>query len=616
MTKPFCGVLRLLGLQTFNAQGHTKLSLITKQHIMNFSKKNYEHLKTNKNKMRKTPIKVFKKLILLCLIIMTSACSKEDSMNPSPTTGEIEELSATISLDEFETDEGEIGIVISAREIAKKGYKPTTATISIDATSNIDDQEVSFDEFNNLANLSFKNEDLEDTFEDELKEGVPVDVTIKDENGSVLVSKSFSKLSFKASPDAQEVSANNLDDLFAKVSLKNNILHFAQIADENNVIIGAPVSQLYESTSDLTAPIVTKRISDSNLDYNGDYPTNYTTFYFEELPGEEDVFNISVRNGSNIHYLYTVVSGAIGQLNIQSKANLTRNGGNTDATVRDNYKFKIEKFKPGLYTITSVKQNKKLVLAGDLDQTNDLRLVAKDETTNHKTAYFRILSFAIDWDIQAVESKFVRPIMPPSTTSSAYNSTLRNCSSGSLNQTIGESTTITTTQTAAWEETMSVATTNSAGVSVTISHEAETKFFGVGGKTSASITGNYQYTKTETETNTKSGSISTQKSVQVSVSREVGVPPGTAISVADVYQQYQNIKVPFIQRFRIFGKYQENNTELTGQQILTQFTFNSFTGVVTDVQSNFIEVTVRGVTIIDRLIETTTETRDIPNACN
>ena len=207
--------------------------------------------------------------------------------------------------------------------------------------------------------------------------------------------------------------------------------------------------------------------------------------------------------------------------------------------------------------------------------------------------------------------------MPANSTQSAYNSTLKNCSSSSgLAQGISEDTRISTTQTLGWEETMSVATTNSGGVSVTISHEAETKFFGVGGKTTGEISGNYQYTKTRTETNTKSGSLTETKTVQVSVKRNVTVPPNTAVSVADLYQQYQNIKVPFIQRFRIYGKYQEDNSDLTGQEILTQFAFNSFSGVVTDVQSSFIDVTVRGTTTIDRVIKTLTETRDIPDACD
>ena len=94
------------------------------------------------------------------------------------------------------------------------------------------------------------------------------------------------------------------------------------------------------------------------------------------------------------------------------------------------------------------------------------------------------------------------------------------------------------------------------------------------------------------------------------------MPPGTAIAVADIYQQYQNIKVPFVQKFRISGKYQEDGMSLTGQEILTQFAFNSFTGVITEIEGEYIEVTVRGNTTIDRIIEASTETRDIPGSCS
>lgn len=551
----------------------------------------------------KTQIKLLKKILLLCLLIMTAACSKDDSIPPPPVTGELEELPATISTDEFETDEGEIGISLSAREIAKRGYNPSTVIVSVQSSSTIEDQTIPFDEFNNLANLSFKNEDIEDSLESELREGVPVNIEVRDENNAVLVTQNFPKLSFRSSPNAEEIDPGNLEDLYSEVSLRDDLDYYVQIMNKENQVIGAPGSQRYPDINNLATDIRLR----GSLDYtkDADFLANFTTYRFAKIPNNEDYFSISVHNGNDIHYLY--MSG--GRLNIQSKANINRNGSNTEVSQFNDYWFSIEKQGPGLFKIIPRGTENPLIVTGP-------NLVTASNSTPTEPNYFRILLFNIDWDIQAIESKIIKPIMPSSGTQSAYNSTLRNCSSGSLNQTIGESTTITTTQTAGWEETMSVSTTNSGSVSVTISHEAETKFFGVGGKTSGSVTGEYAYSKTETETNTKSGSLSTQKSVQVSVSREVGVPPGTAISVADVYQQYVNIKVPFIQRFRIFGKYQENNNDLTGQEILTQFAFNNFSGVVTDIQANFIEVTVRGTTLIDKIIETTTETRDIANACN
>jgi len=550
----------------------------------------------------KTTFNNFSKMALTLLVVLFMACSKDES--PEPPKKGIEVLPSPISTNEFETDEGEIGISISGRDIAKKGYVPYKAVISIESTSNIEDQVVLFDELNNLANLSFKNEDLDESIQQELKEGIPISVTVLDENDSVLATQNFAKLSFASSPNEKEITADGLDDLFAEVTLREDLKYFMQVVNMDNEVFGVPSSQLYTNTTNLATDVRYRQ----ELDYTANAAfslEDFSTYYFKKIPGNEEYYSIGVHNNNDLHYLYMYGT----QLRIQSKANIIQNGGNTNVLDYPNYWFKIIKEAPGLFKIVPNGAENPLILSGQ-------GFGVADNPDPDEPLYFRIMLFDIDWDILAVDSKFMNPIMPSSATSSAYNSTLRNCSSGSLTQTIGESNTITTTQVAGWEESMSVSSTNSVSVSVTIAHEAETKFFGTGGKTSGSITGSYEYSKSLTSTNTKSGSLSTQKSVQVSVSREIGVPPGTAIAVADVYQQYVNIKVPIAQRFRLSGKYREDNSELTGQEILTQFAFNSFTGVVTDVQANFIEVTVRGTTTIDRIIETSTETRDIPNSCN
>ena len=553
----------------------------------------------------KTSSNVLFRFLIPVLFIVAVACSKDDSgMGPTEPDGSVEQLAPTISTDDFETDEGQIGISLSAREIARRGYKPTTAIISISASSSIEDQTVAFDEFNNLAILSFENDELDDTLENELKDGVAVQVTVRDENDAVLATQDFAKLSFKPSPDEEEINADGLDDLFAEVSLRPDLKYYVQLVDKDNNVIGAPSSQRYPATG-INPPTDIRLRGTLNYSEEPDLLESFTTYHFERIPGNEEFFSIAVHDGDNIHYLYMLN----GILHIQSRGNLAANGGNTNVVDFPVYWFKIEKDGPGLFKIVPRGTENPLVVSGS-------NFVVANTSEPDEPNYFRILLFDIDWDIQAVEARFSNPIMPPSGTNSAYNSTLRNCSSGTLTQTVGETTTITTTQTAGWEETMSVSTTNTGSVSVTISHEAETKFFGTGGKTSGSITGSYEYSKERTDTNTKSGSLSTENSVQVSVSREVGVPPGTAIAVADIYQQYENIKVPFVQRFRISGNYQEDNSPLNGQEILTQFAFNSFNGVVTAVEAEFIEVTVRGNTTIDRIIQTSTESRDILNACN
>jgi len=579
--KPFCGVLRSPGLQTFTAQGHTKPSLITKQNIM------------------KMQTKVIKKIMLLCLFIMTVACSKDDSMETPTGSGELEEIGSTISLDEFETDEGEIGIRISARNIAKKGYKPVTATISIDGGAG---QDILFDEFNNLAVLSFESDELEDSLEAELREGVPVTVTVKDENGIELSSRSFTKLSFASNPSAQEISADTLDDQFKEVMLREDYDYYVQLVDKNNEVFGAPSSQRY-----INGSLSEEMRLRGSLDYDNDADllSEYTRFRFAKIPGEEEYFSMAKHDGDNIHYVYMKNN----QLFVQSRGNLDRNQGNTIVKDFTNYWFKIERQEEGFYKIIPFATENPLILSG-----SDFVVASSAEPED--PTYFRILAFDIDWDIQGIDSKFLAPIMPPSSNNSEVNTALRNCGNVTTRQTVGQSESVTSFETVSWEESMSVATTNSGGVSVTISHEAETKFFGTGGKTSGSVTGNYQYTKTRTATATNAESFGEEKTAQISVAREVTVPPGQAVAVADVYQQYTDVKVPFVQRFRVYGKYQEDNAPLSGDEILTQFNFNGFTGVVTEVNTDFIEVTVRGNTVLERIIKLTTETRDIDGGCN
>lgn len=544
----------------------------------------------------------FLKTIVLLLVIAAWGCSNDDGDSMPPTDAGLEELPG-LDLDEFEIDEGEIGVSISARDIAKKGYEPKIAEIDVDATTGDYDQNVPFDLFNNIANLSFKNENLSEAAKEELEEGVGVTVKVLDENNNILSILEISKLSFTPSPIEQEALAEDLEDRYAKVNLREDVKHFVQIVtSDHDEIYGAPNSQLFPNTVLLNTPIIVSTLE--SLDYNSENTETFTTYQFVELPGEEGVFNISVHNGDDIHYLYIVPANS--ELRIQSKANLIRNGGNNTGTP-PNYKFKIDKVEAGLYTITPTFTGNPLSLDGD-------RLNAGSSSAD--PAHFRILSFDIDWDIQPIESKFMRPIMPRSSTAEAYNSTLRNCSSGLLQQTIGRSESLETTETLGWEESMSVSTSREYSVSVTVEAEVSTKFFGAGGSLRSSVTGGYTFNKSKTQTNTRSQEIGETRTTEISTERTQEVPPKTAITVADVYQTYENVRIPYVQRFRIKGNYQEDGSSLSGEEITTQFNFNSFTGVITNVGSDYIEVTVRGVNLINRLIDTETISRDIEGACD
>ena len=89
----------------------------------------------------------------------------------------------------------------------------------------------------------------------------------------------------------------------------------------------------------------------------------------------------------------------------------------------------------------------------------------------------------------------------------------------------------------------------------------------------------------------------------------------------DAYQTYSNVEIPFVKRFRIRGNQVNpaNNAvivPMTGAEIMTQFSFVGFDGVITAIASDYIEITVRGTTHLDNIVQAQSEVRDVSADCN
>lgn len=541
-------------------------------------------------------------------ILVITGCDRDDDATPSDTgVREGEGLSES----DVEHDQGTIGLSISSRSIARKGYEPVTADITVDATTGDFSQAVPIDSLSNIAYLKFNNEDLTSEQRQELSDGVDVSVRILDEKGDLLEEENLSKVSFRSSPPNNEIRADDLADLYTDVHLREDVRYYMQITEKGNTdIYGAPSSEYYEYTGGVTSYIHVRKTED--LDYNSDFPDDNTTFYFQkiqELP-ENDIYAIYIKKGSKLFYWHIKLEGK--RVGIQNRLNHQLNGGNTDPTDFPNYHFTIEKVEDGIYTIQSVLYDNPLVF--ESSDRNILKV--QEDPDGGETAYFRMLLFDIDWDIQTIGYKHLQPVLPPSQTSFAFNSTLINCSSGELSQVVGVSESRESKSISSWEESMSVSSSSEASVSVTIGAEVETGFFGNKGKVSSSVTGSYTTSTSRTSTQTRSAALEKTETVVVSAERTITVPPGNATLVSDIYQSYENVRIPFVQRFRVKGTYREDGTVLSGEEILTQFSFNGFTGVVTEVGGDYIEVTVRGTNVIDRLIDTKTVAEDTPADCN
>ncbi|MEC3907421.1 hypothetical protein VOI54_10355 [Tamlana sp. 2201CG12-4] len=561
----------------------------------------------------KTQLKFPKRLLLLFLLSLSIACSKDsvDTENNTQTDNKLQKAQSNIDTDEFETDKGQLGISISTRSLKRKGYNPTKAVFTINDGEKSGDYEVDVDPYTNLAFLSFENKNLSENAKSELESGVALNVKVVREDGNELAAYSSSKTSFKSSPNDIEIDDQSKPDL-KPITLDSSVDYYVQILNQTITSVwGAPSATRRTSTTDLSTEVKVRRGSDLNYISDKAQTIPFTKFRFELLDASQNIYNIYNPNGSKKHYIY--IDGKNGnRLNVQSEANYKTNGGNTPPSkLGNNYKFQIKQIDIGKYIIISMSTGLPLIA-----NTNYDRMFAKATST---PSYFRILNFEIEWDIQSIGTKFLNPILPPSKTEAAYNTALKNCSSGTLSQSVGFTKEETRTDTYEWSESIQVATTVESSLSTTVSSTVEAnvgcEFFGASNSVTASATAEVKVGHSSTETRTESKTTSTSETIKLSSERQITVPPGKGTSAADIYQVYENIKVPYVQMYRIRAKY-KNGSSLDGSDIMTQFNFNGSSGVITETGSDFIEINVKGYTVIDKLIQTSTETRDIPNACN
>ncbi|PHQ30174.1 hypothetical protein [Leeuwenhoekiella nanhaiensis] len=544
----------------------------------------------------------FRSLISLTfLFVLTNCSSTDDEPIDSGKEGKVEILPSPIETADFETDPGEIGISLSTRDIAKLGYSPSKMRVEFPETGDLATKELNVDPYFNICQIRLDNENLSESLKSKLEEGIPVKVTVLDATNTVIQTESFPKYSFKSNAASREVTTATLPDKFTDIRLASDHLYYVQAVGENNQILGAPNANAYNS-SNIDVPL--NFLDLNSLDYTKQATKKATTFYFDEV--DDGVYNISVRDGDKIFYAY-VSYNATARLHVQTFRNHAINGGNTSPANFKNYRFKIQKAGNGLYKLISEFNNEALSLSNNIWYADS----SKD------AAYFRFMDFEIEWNVESVGFSYLQPVLPPSSTQTSYNSTLRNCSTGSLVQTVGSSRTIETTEVAGWEESFSVASNTSLSTTLTLGMEVETRFFGNAATAKAEVSGTYATSNSVTSTSSTNGAFSTSESRSLFQDREITVPPKTAIAVADVYQEYNNIMIPYVQRFRISGRYDKGNgAALSGEEMLTQFAFNKFTGLVTNVQPEYIEITVRGTTSINTLVNTTTETKDLPGACD
>ncbi|HYW94724.1 MAG TPA: hypothetical protein VE870_04000, partial [Bacteroidales bacterium] len=124
------------------------------------------------------------------------------------------------------------------------------------------------------------------------------------------------------------------------------------------------------------------------------------------------------------------------------------------------------------------------------------------------------------------------------------------------------------------------------------------------------------YTTSQTTTSENTWSESTTTTNEVSRVRTLQLLPYTAVDVYDAIKSVENVVTPFIQVLRISGHYKTSGQALTGPELVTQMQFNFVGGIISDINDNYIEVTLRGRAVMDQVFNATTEVNEIPGACD
>ncbi|MEX0275349.1 MAG: hypothetical protein AB3N16_13320 [Flavobacteriaceae bacterium] len=490
-----------------------------------------------------------------------------------------------ISENELEVYHGDIGLVIDARKVAKKGYRPTKVRLEIEAQSDDYSQTLDLNEYALMGQLKLAIEDLSTEAEQELKDGVQVTATLLDKDGALIVTESLSKQSFLSNPSPITIQGNDLEDLNTEVDLIPDTPYYIQWVRE-----GEPQKGAFYSSN-----------THSRLEFDLSFSGNEDNmlYYFEKWSDTHpNAFNIK-HKASNT-YLKQVRSSNGTHRNIESGYNNPH---------QQNHVFVIKKVADGEYSITDL--NGVPIKSANTQLGLDL----EDNSVTFQ-ANFRFVPMNIDWNIENIATEYLQPILPPANSGFSFNNTLINCGTGELSQTIGTSKTVETVTTVGWEESVSISSSHSAGVSIGMSMEVSGSFFGNGATYKAEASASYDYTTTNTTENTNWQEATGTTSETFFSERTITVPPKSASLVYDAFQSYNNVKVNLVKRLRVKATEHDTGTALTGDEISTQFHFNGFEGHITEIGADYIEVTLRAVATMDEIFESKSDVQEVDPKCS
>ncbi len=478
-------------------------------------------------------------------------------------------------------DEGFVGVVIDTRSIVRKGYLPATLELGFPAHARFDTT-LTVDPTTNLAIWNVHRTELTTAEETSLGNGVEMTVRVLDGSGTELVSTTESNWVVDDSNTPLEVSTT-----LPKIDLPTVLrpgLPFLIHPEGSSGVLTSDCSDCY--TPEPYAPGAVNQ-----------------QFTFEVVPGApEHTYYIhhEGHNEGNNWYAWT----ASGQWVVGLRGGSSNPGEpeEFELVFDDPVWFRIRHVPTGLFVY---------------QDTIDLRL-------NNQGDRYRLISDAVDWQVEDRGTVFNQPVMPPAQLNFAFDGVLRNCSSAELAQTAGTETTVSRTTTIGTTESFQLFSSSTSSIALTVGVEVTGK---IGTKTPGtetsqevtlseqiSLSRSYTTSQTTSSSNTWSESKTTQETVFNS--RTVTVPPFTVVEVRDLIKKIPNVRVPFTQVLRIRGTDSGTGTSLSGEEIVGQLVFNFFGGVVQTIGADYVDISLRGMATIDNFYKASTRVDEVENGCS
>lgn len=538
-------------------------------------------------------IRPFQFLLFLTAFLIITSCNKSDD-EIIIDDGEIEEITG-ITPEELGNYSGDLGLLINTRSLQKKGYKPAKVNVSTTSTEGSYDQVIEVDPFTSMAQLSISVETLSEEQEAELRNGIGLTIQVLDNTDTEISTESFSIITFEENGNQIDVDASDLEYVIQSLDFKANMQHYLQVVDLNgdysNYIVWKPSSALGNGVD------LERRASSFNAG------TTSEQYFLYKFNGSENEFAIYSAN-SNRYLTIGNSSRVLRQSGAYSYP------GTLPESLSDDYRFNFNKEPNGLYSIRSVTDGKQLKM---FNESGDI----KWHTNNGgNLQYFRIIALDIDWAVTELNTEHLPPIFPPAETSFGFNSTLKNCGSGSLEQQVGIQRDVETTYRTSLTESIGLSSRVTTNAEISVSATAEASFFGTGGSVTGEVSAGIEVSTEVNSTTTVASEESVSLTQTFFSTRTVSVPAGKASLVYDAYQTYSNVRVPYAKRMRLKGSHSASGEALTGEEIATQLLLTNFTGIVTNIGSDFLELTIRGNMYLDNIVDTKTEVRDVEADCN